>query len=97
MQREGFSIEAKKDICKEDVARNNLLHSDEHVYIDEAYSAKTDDLPAFKRILQDTAQVQFSQIITQKRESTQTGNFIGSVIPFGYTRDKKRECFYGSN
>ena len=51
MQVDGFSIEAQKMACLKYAHEQGYEVSDSYIYIDEAYSAKTEERPEFKRLM----------------------------------------------
>ena len=68
MQRDGFSIEAQKLACQKSVQEKGYHLSDEHIYIDEAFTAKNEDRPAFKKMMIDAYMKQFSLIVVHKMD-----------------------------
>ena len=63
MQVDGFSIEAQKIACLKYAAEQGYEVTDSHIYIDEAYSAKNEDRPEFKRLMIAAHSSEFSLII----------------------------------
>ena len=68
MQRDGFSIEAQKLACQKSVQEKGYHLSDEHIYIDEAFTAKNEDRPAFKKMMIDAYMKQFSLVVVHKMD-----------------------------
>ena len=60
MQKEGFSIEAQKLACQRCVQEKGFHLSEDHIYIDEAFTAKNEDRPAFRKMMVDAYMKQFS-------------------------------------
>lgn len=53
MQRDNFSIPAQKEECMKYVLERGYTVAEKKIYIDEAYTAKNEDRPAFQRLLVD--------------------------------------------
>lgn len=68
MQKDGFSIDAQKLACEKCVADKGFHLSEEHIYIDEAFSASSEDRPAFKKMMVDAYLKQFSLIVVHKMD-----------------------------
>ena len=68
MQVDGFSIEAQKNACLKYAAEQGYEVTDSHIYIDEAYSAKNEDRPEFKRLMIGAHSSEFSLIIIHKMD-----------------------------
>ena len=68
MQRDGFSIEAQKLACRKCVEEKGYHLNDDHIYIDEAFTAKNEDRPAFKKMIVDAYMKQFSLIVVHKMD-----------------------------
>lgn len=66
MQKDNFSIAAQKEECMKYVLEKGFTVAEENIYIDEAYSAKDDDRPAFQKMLADAHAGQFSLIVAHK-------------------------------
>lgn len=66
MQVDGFSIEAQKIACLKYANEQGYEVTDSHIYIDEAYSAKNEDRPEFKRLMIAAHFSEFSLIIIHK-------------------------------
>ena len=58
------SIDAQRRAVREYCSANNIEIVEE--YIDEAFSAKTSDRPAFQRMIKDSEKRQFSMVIVHK-------------------------------
>ena len=59
MQLDGFSIEAQKNACLKYAKDQGYEVTEDHMYIDEAYSAKNEERPAFKRMIVAALHVNF--------------------------------------
>ena len=68
MQVDGFSIEAQKNACLKYAAEQGYEVTDAHIYIDEAFSAKNEDRPEFKRLMIAAHSSEFSLIIIHKMD-----------------------------
>ena len=68
MQVDGFSIEAQKIACLKYANEQGYEVTDSHIYIDEAYSAKNEDRPEFKRLMTAAHSSEFSLIIIHKMD-----------------------------
>ena len=68
MQVDGFSIEAQKIACLKYAAEQGYDVTDAHIYIDEAFSAKNEDRPEFKRLMVAAHSSEFSLIIIHKMD-----------------------------
>ena len=68
MQKEGFSIEAQKLACQRCVQEKGFHLSEDHIYIDEAFTAKNEDRPAFRKMMVDAYMKQFSLIVVHKMD-----------------------------
>ena len=68
MQVDGFSIEAQKIACLKYAKEQGYEVTEEHQYIDEAYSAKNEERPAFKRMIMAAHSAEFSMIIIHKMD-----------------------------
>lgn len=68
MQKEGFSIEAQKLACQRCVQEKGYHLSEDHIYIDEAFTAKNEDRPAFRKMMVDAYMKQFSLIVVHKMD-----------------------------
>ena len=68
MQLDGFSIEAQKNACLKYAKEQGYEITDDHIYIDEAFSAKNEDRPAFKRMIIAAHSCEFSLIIIHKMD-----------------------------
>ena len=68
MQRDGFSIEAQKLACRKCVEEKGYHLNDDHIYIDEAFTAKNEDRPAFKKMIVAAYMKQFSFIVVHKMD-----------------------------
>ena len=68
MQLDGFSIEAQKNACLKYAKDQGYEVTEDHMYIDEAYSAKNEERPAFKRMIVAAHSGEFSLIIIHKMD-----------------------------
>lgn len=68
MQVDGFSIEAQKIACLKYAQEQGYEVTDDHIYIDEAFSAKNEDRPEFKRLMVAAHSSEFSMIIIHKMD-----------------------------
>ncbi len=68
MQLDGFSIEAQKNACLKYAKDQGYEVTEDHMYIDEAYSAKNEERPAFKRMIVAAHSCEFSLIIIHKMD-----------------------------
>ena len=68
MQVDGFSIEAQKNACLKYATEQGYDVTDAHIYIDEAFSAKNEDRPEFKRLMVAAHSSEFSLIIIHKMD-----------------------------
>lgn len=68
MQVDGFSIEAQKIACLKYAREQGYEVTDSHIYIDEAYSAKNEERPNFKRMIMAAHAAEFAMIIIHKMD-----------------------------
>lgn len=68
MQLDGFSIEAQKNACLKYAKDQGYEVTEDHMYIVEAYSAKNEERPAFKRMIVAAHSCEFSLIIIHKMD-----------------------------
>lgn len=68
MQVDGFSIEAQKMACLKYAKEQGYEVTEDHKYIDEAYSAKNEERPAFKKMIMAAHSAEFSMIIIHKMD-----------------------------
>ena len=68
MQVDGFSIEAQKNACLKYAKEQGYEVTEAHKYIDEAYSAKNEERPAFQRMILAAHSAEFSMIIIHKMD-----------------------------
>lgn len=68
MQVDGFSIEAQKIACLKYAREQGYEVTDAHIYIDEAYSAKNEERPNFKRMIMAAHSAEFAMIIIHKMD-----------------------------
>ena len=60
------SIEGQLRVCREYAAREKIVVVDEHIYIDRAMTGKTDNRPAFQRMIADAKSGRFDKILVYK-------------------------------
>ena len=68
MQVDGFSIEAQKIACLKYAREQGYEVTNSHIYIDEAYSAKNEERPNFKRMIMAAHAAEFAMIIIHKMD-----------------------------
>ena len=71
MQRDNFSIPAQKEECMKYALERGYTVAEENIYIDEAFTAKNEDRPAFQKLLVDAHAGQFSLIVAHKMDRLQ--------------------------
>lgn len=71
MQRDNFSIPAQKEECMKYVLERGFTVAEKNIYIDEAFTAKNEDRPAFQKMLADAHAGQFSLIVAHKMDRLQ--------------------------
>ena len=68
MQRDGFSLDAQELECKRYIEREGYHLCEENIYIDEAFSAKNEDRPAFKKMMLAAHLQKFSLLVIHKMD-----------------------------
>ena len=68
MQRENFSIAAQKEECIKYIEEKGLIITENHIYIDEGFSAKNEERPGFQRMMIDAQTGEFSLIVAHKMD-----------------------------
>ena len=71
MQRENFSISAQKEECLRYINEHGYTVAEKNIYIDEAYTAKNENRPAFQQLLVDAHAGEFSLIVAHKMDRLQ--------------------------
>ena len=66
MQKEGFSLEAQMRDCTKYIESVGYHLSEENIFIDEAFTAKDENRPAFKKLIISAFMGHFSLIVTHK-------------------------------
>ena len=76
MQVDDFSIEAQKIACLKNAKEQGYEVTEDHQYIDEAYSAKNEERSAFRRMIMAAHSAEFSMIIIHKMDRFEQINKI---------------------
>ena len=90
MQKKGFSIEAQMSECKKYIESIGFHLSDENIYIDEAFTAKDENRPAFNKLILEAHMGRFSLIVIHKADRFERNlanqiNIIKELMSIGVT------------